>query len=110
MGARLGRPDRILAIRDQPPEIGSAAAMGGYSQDHPLILTADAACRVVGRAADGLGRPLLRHNCTATRGTSGAPLLVEDAGVWSVAGVNVAAEMGVASGVVALLDEVRGKI
>jgi protease YdgD len=107
--APLGTPDRVLAIRDQAPAIGAMAAMGGYSQDHPLILTADAACRVVGRAVDGGGRPLLRHNCTATHGTSGAPLLIEDDGVWSVGGINVAAEIGVASGVAALLDEVRGK-
>jgi protease YdgD len=107
---RLGTPDRVLAIREHPPEIGMDAAIGGYSQDHPLVLTADSACRVVGMAVDPDGRRLLRHNCTGTRGTSGAPLLVQDAGVWSIGGLHVAAEAGVASGIAVILDEARKKL
>jgi hypothetical protein len=38
---------------------------------------------------------------------SGAPVLVRDGGQWRVAGVDVAAEMGVAAGYAATLDEVR---
>ncbi len=107
---RLGTPDRVLTIRETPPEIGMKAAVGGYSQDHPLVLMADSGCRVVGLAVDPTGRRLLRHNCTGTEGSSGAPLLVQDGGIWHVGGVQVGAERGVASGVAALLDEVRKKL
>jgi hypothetical protein len=53
------------------------------------------------------GRHLLRHNCTGTGGVSGAPLLTEKGGKWYVAGIDVAAETGVASGVAVVPDEVR---
>jgi len=106
----LGTPDRVLALRASPPEIGMKAAVGGYSRDHPLVLTADAGCRVIGLVADPAGRPLLRHNCTGTEGTSGAPLLVQEDGVWQVGGVQVAAEFGVAAGFAVTLDEVRKKL
>lgn len=72
LDARLGSADRILPIIDQSPEVGSTVMLGGYQQDHPLVLMADTECRIVGRATDASGRPLLRHNCTATRGDSGA--------------------------------------
>ena len=107
---RLGTPDRVLTIRETPPEIGTAAVIGGYSQDHPLLLTADAGCRIVGLHVDPTGRRLLHPNCTGTEGSSGAPLLVEDGGVWHVGGVQVAAERGVASGIAVMLDEVRKKL
>jgi protease YdgD len=107
---RLGTPDRVLPLRETPPEIGMNAAIGGYSRDHPLVLTADVGCRVVGLAADTSGRPLLRHNCTGTEGTSGAPLLVQEGGVWQVGGVQVAGEFGVAAGFAVTLDEVRKRL
>jgi protease YdgD len=107
LDATLGAGDRILPLRDRPPEIGSAVMIGGYSQDHALVLTGDTSCRIVARLADGNGRTLLRHDCTATRGVSGAPVLVRDGGQWRVAGVDVAAEMGVAAGYATTLEEVR---
>jgi len=33
--------------------------LGGYQQDHPLVLMADTECQIVGRAADADGRPLI---------------------------------------------------
>ena len=75
----------------EPPEVGSTVMLGGDQQDHPLVLMADTECRIVGRAIDADGRLLLRHNCTGTRGDSGAPLLIEKGGEWSTAGVDVAA-------------------
>jgi protease YdgD len=92
----------------EPPEVGSTIMLGGYQQDHPLVLMADTECRIVGRATDAGGRLLLRHNCTGTRGDSGAPLLIEKGGKWYTAGVDVAAELGVASGLAVVLDEARG--
>ncbi len=70
---------------------------------------ADTACRIVGRLLDAGGRFLLRHNCTGTRGISGAPLLIEKAGKLQVAGVDVAAETGIAGGAAVVLDEARSR-
>jgi hypothetical protein len=33
----------------EPPEIGSTVMLGGYQQDHLLVLMADTECHVVGR-------------------------------------------------------------
>ena len=59
--------------------------LGGYQQDHPLMLMADTGCQILGSATDGDGRPLIRRNCTGTRGVSGAPLLIEQNVKWLVA-------------------------
>lgn len=98
----LGTPDRMLSIRDVPPEAGTKVMIGGYSQDHPLTLTADVNCQIVAKAADANGRILLRHDCTATHGASGAPVLVRDGGLWRIGGINVAARKGEASGIAAI--------
>jgi protease YdgD len=110
LDTRLGSADRILPIIDQVPEIGSTVMLGGYQQDHPLVLMADTNCQVVGRAADSAGRLLLRHNCTGTSGVSGAPLLIETNGKWYTAGVDVAAEPGIASGIAVVPDEARKRL
>jgi protease YdgD len=68
--------------------------LGGYNQDRAELLEADPDCRILGRAADAAGRPLLRHDCAATRGTSGAPLLVQTANGWAIAGLQVAVTTG----------------
>jgi len=107
LDTRLGSPDRILPIIDHSPEMGSTVMLGGYQQDHPLVLMADTECQIVGRAIDTDGRPLIRHNCTGTRGVSGAPLLIEQSGKWFVTGVDVTGELGVASGYAVVLDEAR---
>ncbi len=104
---KLGTPDRVLTIRDQPPDVGTTAMVGGYSQDHPLVLTVDSKCRIIGQAVDGEGRRVLRHDCTATRGASGAPVLVWDGAHWQIGGVDVAAKIGVAGGLAAIPDAAR---
>jgi protease YdgD len=81
--------------------------LGGFQQDHPLVLMTDTECRIDGRASDAGGRLLLRHNCTVTRGDSGAPLLIEQGGKWYTAGVDVTAQLGVACGFAVVLDEAR---
>ena len=103
----LGSPDRVLPMLSEPPEIGNRVMLGGYQQDHPLILTADIGCRIIGWATDAGGR-LLHHNCTGTEGVSGAPLLMERDGKWYIVGVDVAAELGVASGFAVALDRAHG--
>jgi protease YdgD len=71
LDTRLGSADRILPIISLLPEVGSTAMLGGYQQDHPLVLMADTECRIDGRASHASGRLLIRHNCTGTRGDSG---------------------------------------
>jgi protease YdgD len=107
LDTKLPSADRVLPIISDTPEVGSTVMLGGYQQDHPLVLMADTECRIVGHLVDASGRLLLRHNCAGTRGVSGAPLLIEKGGKWHVAGVDVAAETGVASGLAVILDEAR---
>jgi protease YdgD len=87
---KLGTIDRVLAMRDQPPSVGTPVVVGGYSEDYQYILTAALHCRILGQAADGNGHSLLVHDCIAKRGTSGAPLLVRDGTRWTIGGVEVA--------------------
>jgi protease YdgD len=84
--------------------------VGGYSQDHPLLLTADIGCRIMGQIDDGSGHHLLRHNCAATRGVSGAPLLARDGTDWLVVGVVVAAEKGAPGGFAVTLGEISKQL
>jgi protease YdgD len=103
----LGSSDRFLPMIADLPETGSTIMLGGYQQDHPLVLMSDTDCRIVGRVTDPAGRLLVRHNCTGTSGVSGAPLLIKNGGKWYIAGIDVAAELGVASGLAVVLDEPR---
>ena len=79
--------------------------LGGYQQDHPLILMADTRCRIGARLVDGSGRLFLRHSCAGTRGVSGAPLLINRGDRWHVAAIGVAAEVDLAGGVAIVLNE-----
>ena len=97
--------DRVLPIATELPENGANVILGGYQQDHPLVLMADTQCRIEGRFFDASGRQLLRHNCTGTRGVSGAPLLIEKGGKWQVVAIDVASEMGIAYSAAVVLDE-----
>jgi protease YdgD len=100
LDAPLGTPDRLLRLADTPVSSGQDVTLGGYGQDREERLQADPHCRVLSRDTDGAGRLLLRHSCSATRGTSGAPLLAQDpGGAWHVVGVNVAADQDGAGGV-----------
>lgn len=65
--------------------------VGGYSQDREERITADAHCQVTGYGVDGQARPLLLHNCAATRGTSGAAVLDGFGAGWRVTGIEVGA-------------------
>jgi protease YdgD len=87
--AELGSADRVLPVSEDPPRLGTTVMVGGYSRDYVYVLTADSHCRIIGRMIDGNGRTLLVHDCTAKRGTSGGPLLVEDALGWTIHGVEV---------------------
>ncbi len=104
----LGTPDRLLPLSTSPAPAGQDIALGGFGQDSEERLQADLHCRILSLAMDGSGRPLLRHTCSATRGTSGAPLLAQAPdGTWRVFGMNVAADQDGAGGVALPLSTVR---
>ena len=53
------------------------------------------------------GRLLLKHDCNATRGSSGAPVLVQGSAGWVIGGINVAAPRGQVGGLASTVDEAR---
>ena len=90
----------VLALAGTPQPPGTAAVLGGYNQDRAEVIEADFRCAITGIGTDRQGRPLLVHDCSATRGTSGGPLLVrEPSGDLALAGVQVGAPEGRAGGV-----------
>jgi protease YdgD len=92
-------PDGTLGLDRQPVTAGERLMLGGYSQDRAEILTADTACHAAGLVRLQGGAIMLRHDCTGTRGTSGAPVLARGAdGRWRIAGLEVAAVMGESEG------------
>ncbi|MGI4976633.1 MAG: trypsin-like serine peptidase [Janthinobacterium lividum] len=100
LDAPLGTPDRLLPLADASAPAGTDITLGGYGQDREERLQADLHCRILATTTDGGGRPLLRHGCSATRGTSGAPLLARAPdGTWRIVGVNVAADQDGAGGI-----------
>lgn len=99
LDARLGTADRVLALLHQVPPAGTPAMLGGYEQDRAQVIVADLGCAVTGSVEDAVGRLMLRHSCAATRGVSGAPLLVRTPdGAWGVAGVASLAGQGTSGG------------
>ena len=97
---RLLPASEALAEAPVPP-LPAAVLLGGYGQDRDEVIVAEPGCRVLGERPDGQGRPLLVHDCQATRGTSGAPLLWRRPdGRWAAIGIQIAAEA--ASGGVAV--------
>lgn len=101
----IGTPDRVLPMRTKAPTGGEMVALGGYSKDKIEFLMADLQCRVLGLMSDRSGMPLIRHNCTATHGVSGAPLLIKDGDEWFIGGIEVVASQS--SGGAAVLYDVR---
>jgi protease YdgD len=90
------------------PKTGETIELGGYNQDRIEVMEADINCRVTGRMTDGSARPLLRHDCTATRGTSGAPVLVQDGkDDWRIVGINVAGFDGQIGGLSVPVETLR---
>lgn len=79
----------------KPLDIGSApdrAAsdplfLAGYQQDRPFMLSVHSQCSLKHTASSDY---LLAHECDATRGASGGPLMAEQSGAWTIVGVHVA--------------------
>jgi protease YdgD len=75
------------------PDIGTAIALPGYNRDRTELLMGDLACHITGLASIR-GERLLMHDCSATRGTSGGPLLAQREGRWEILGISIAAAVG----------------
>ncbi len=89
----------ILPIEPVPGSLPLPVRLGGYGQDRDEVAIADPACRLTGYATDGQGRPLLTHDCEATRGTSGAPLLWQRPdGRWAAVAIQIEAVSAGAGG------------
>lgn len=94
----LGR-EPVLPLATGEPLPGARLALGGYNQDRAELIEADRDCPLLALSRDAAGRLVLEHGCSATRGTSGAPLLRRRAGGgWEVVGLQVAAAMGAPRG------------
>lgn len=87
---RLAAPLPAPALPIVSPGSGMAAMLGGWQRDRAHALLADTGCAIEAVLRDAAG-PLLLHGCAATRGSSGAPLLVRHGAGWAVMGVQVAA-------------------
>lgn len=108
LSAPLGTADRVLRLAGTAATGGAAVVLGGYGQDRSERIEADLRCHVLGAASDAEGRPLLRHGCAATRGTSGAPLLSRGDGGWRVVGVQIAGDARGAGGLAVPLQAGAG--
>lgn len=86
-----GHPAPLPLARQAPPP-GSAVLRGGYRQDRTEVLTADLSC-ALGRETAAAGR-LLSHNCEATFGDSGSPILVIENGAPRIAAIHVGRHAG----------------
>ncbi len=77
-----------LRLSKEFPVSGTAVALPGYNQDRIHRLMADSSCRITGTAMIR-GDRLLTHDCSATLGTSGGPLLARRGDHWEVLGINI---------------------
>lgn len=86
--------DHALATSGELPPVvtahaGDQAMLAGYQQDRKELAMGDLACQVV-----RVRGQLIDHDCAATHGASGAPLLVKTKAGWGVAGIDVTAQQG----------------
>ncbi|WP_332362129.1 MULTISPECIES: trypsin-like serine peptidase [Asaia] len=83
----LVKTNELLPIVAAEP--GAPAMLAGYQQDRMELAVGDLACHVV-----HVRGQLVDHDCAATHGASGAPLLVQTDGKWGIAGIDVTAREG----------------
>jgi protease YdgD len=81
---------RPLAWQATVPAAGQAVAVAGFSQDRAHLLMVDRDCPLREVRETAASR-LLIHGCSASRGTSGGPVLLREGGEWRVVGLNIAA-------------------
>lgn len=95
----LGAIGGILPLARDPLPPATPIVLGGYSRDHTEVIEADLHCRVLETVHNARGAPLLHHDCEATEGTSGAPLLRQGPEGWAVIGIQIGAVVNRAGGV-----------
>jgi len=78
-----------LRLSKEVPVSGNDVALPGYNQDRIHRLMADTSRRITGISIIS-GERLLTHDCSATRGTSGGPLLARRGDHWEAVGINIA--------------------
>lgn len=69
-----------------PTKQNLAVIQAGYSGDKPYILTANKRCKLTKQYAD---QPLIGHDCDATKGDSGSPLLIKIKGQFQIVALHV---------------------
>ena len=84
--------DRWLADRSHGQLYGQA----GYSQDRAHILTRHAECAIIGFIKSGR---VFAHQCDATHGDSGSPILVKRGKKYAVVGLHVASSRNGGNGI-----------
>lgn len=96
----------MLQPEPAAPRVGTILRLAGYGQDRDELAVEGPACRVTGLRADATGHVVIAHDCAGTLGTSGAPLLAQDAaGTWRPVGVQIEARIGTAGGLASALGE-----
>jgi protease YdgD len=80
-----------LALFEGTTNPGAAVELAGYNQDRAQLLMADLDCHLLRVLRLSGGARFFIHDCAATRGTSGAPLLVRKDNGWAVIAINIAA-------------------
>tara|TARA_R110002095_G_scaffold5415_1_gene12306 strand:- start:270 stop:1085 length:816 start_codon:yes stop_codon:yes gene_type:complete len=66
-----------------------AVIQAGYSGDRPYILTANKRCKITKKYSN---QPLVGHDCDATKGDSGSPLLIKIKGQLQIVALHVGTE------------------
>ena len=89
LAAAMPRDVMPLPIAAAMPKPGTAVMLAGYNRDRAELLMADPACRLTGTVRLR-GATLLTHDCDASFGTSGGPLLAGKGGRWQIVGINIA--------------------
>ena len=84
-------PSPPLPLFDGGIAGGMVVALPGYNQDRAQLLIGDLACRILRIGEWPAGARYLAHDCAATRGTSGAPLLARRDSGWAVVAINIGA-------------------
>ncbi|MEH6502423.1 MAG: trypsin-like serine protease [Cycloclasticus sp.] len=72
-----------------PTKQNLAVIQAGYSGDRPYILTANQRCKITKQYDE---QPLIGHDCDATKGDSGSPLLIKINGQFQVIAIHVGTE------------------
>jgi protease YdgD len=80
-----------LPVSRDAPAPGTSLALAGYNQDRAQLLVAAPDCHVIGTVKYSDGGVFFTHDCAATLGTSGAPLLARHGDSWEIVGINIAA-------------------